>query len=106
MNIRMIALAGALVLTSTSAFAQSAMEENMMAMNKMMSDTNGMETSGNADMDFTMMMIPHHQAAIDMAEVQLKYGKDPQLRKMAQMIIDAQKKEIAEMKDWQKKHGH
>jgi len=52
-----------------------------------------------------MMMIPHHQGAIDMAEVELKYGKDPALRKMAEDIIAAQKKEIEDFKAWQKKHG-
>ena len=46
------------------------------------------------------MMIPHHQGAIDMAKVELKYGKDPELKKLAQDIIDAQEKEISFMKDW------
>ena len=61
--------------------------------------------SGNADKDFVAHMIPHHEGAVDMAEVQLKYGKDPELRKMAQEIIKAQKKEVAFMKKWQASHG-
>jgi uncharacterized protein (DUF305 family) len=46
----------------------------------------------------------HHEGAIDMAEAELASGKDPQLRKMAQSIISAQKKEIKEFDDWIKKH--
>src|SRR5262245_37525206 len=57
--------------------------------------------SGDADKDFVMMMIPHHQGAIDMAKIELKYGKDPTLRTMAEGIIKAQEAEIAEMKKWQ-----
>jgi uncharacterized protein (DUF305 family) len=50
-------------------------------------------------------MIPHHQGAIDMAKVELQYGKDPQLRKLAQDVIAAQQKEIAFMQSWQAKHA-
>ena len=61
--------------------------------------------TGDADKDFVAHMIPHHAGAVDMAQVQLKYGKDPELRKMARDIIKAQEKEIAFMKKWQAKHG-
>ncbi len=81
---------------STKAFQQG--EE------KMMKDM-GQPYSGNADKDFVAHMIPHHEGAVDMAEVQLKYGKDPELRKMARDIIKAQKQEVAFMKKWQARNG-
>jgi uncharacterized protein (DUF305 family) len=61
--------------------------------------------SGNADVDFVKSMIPHHQGAIDMAKVELQYGKDPAMKKLAQDIVDAQQAEIGTMQDWLKKQG-
>jgi len=61
--------------------------------------------TGNADKDFVARMVPHHEGAMQMAEVQLKYGKDPELRKLAREIIKAQKQEIAFMKKWRARQG-
>ena len=50
-------------------------------------------------------MIPHHKGAVSMAEVELKYGKDPDMKRLAKNIIKAQNDEIAYMKKWQTKHA-
>ena len=71
---------------------------------KMMKDM-AQPYTGNADKDFVAHMIPHHEGAVTMAQVQLKHGKDPELRKMARDIIKAQKQEIAFMKKWQARNG-
>ena len=76
----------------------------MAAMHTMMSGMN-VKPTGDADKDFAIMMIPHHQAAIDMAKVELQYGIDPELRQLATDIVAAQDKEIAEMREWLAKHG-
>ena len=54
--------------------------------------------TGDADKDFLAAMIPHHQGAVEMAEVVLQHGKNPKIRQLSQEIITMQKKEIAEMK--------
>ena len=77
----------------------------MDGMQKMMKDMD-VKPTGNADKDFVLMMIPHHQGAIDMAKVEVKYGKDPMLLKLAADIIEAQEKEIADMKAWLAKNGN
>jgi uncharacterized protein (DUF305 family) len=71
----------------------------------MMKGMQEMPISGDTDRDFAAMMKMHHQGAIDMAQVELASGKDPQLRKMANEIISAQEKEIREFDTWMKKHS-
>jgi uncharacterized protein (DUF305 family) len=61
--------------------------------------------TGKADVDFVKGMIPHHAGAIDMAKAVLAYGKDPEIKKLAEGIIKAQEAEIAEMQAWLKKNG-
>jgi Domain of unknown function (DUF305) len=71
--------------------------ENDAAMKRMMAAM-AITPSGDVDTDFVAMMIPHHQGAIDMALVLLKYGHDEKLRRLAQSIIVEQGQEIAYMR--------
>jgi hypothetical protein len=82
---------------AATADEQAFFAENEAAMAKMM---DGMATgpTGDIDRDFAAMMIPHHQGAIDMAMIELRYGKNEQLRRIAQGIIVEQMQEISAMK--------
>ena len=68
----------------------AAMEQMMKAM--------AIRPSGDVDRDFVAMMIPHHESAIAMAKAELRYGKNEQLRRMAQEIVVTQQQEIAAMR--------
>ena len=76
--------------------------ELIASMDKMHMAMGAVAQSGNSDVDFVRLMIPHHQAAIDMAKTQLLYGKDPQMRRLAQEIITDQQLEIELMQRWLK----
>jgi uncharacterized protein (DUF305 family) len=67
------------------------LSENDAAMNKMMADM-------TIDQDFVVMMVPHHQGAIDMAKAELRYGHNAQLRRLAQKMVATQQQEIALMR--------
>jgi uncharacterized protein (DUF305 family) len=71
--------------------------ENEAAMTRMMNNMAAKPT-GDIDRDFVAMMVPHHQGAIDMAVIELRYGKNEQLRRIAQEIVVDQMQEIAAMK--------
>ena len=71
--------------------------ENDAAMKKMMNDM-AVKPTGDVDVDFVAMMVPHHQGAIDMALAVLRYGRNAQIRRLAQEIIVTQQQEIAAMR--------
>jgi uncharacterized protein (DUF305 family) len=74
-----------------------ALMKNMETMHAGMADV---KPSGNQDTDFANLMLPHHQAAVDMARTELLYGNDPQMRRLAQEIITDQESEIQLMQLW------
>ena len=73
------------------------LSENEAAMTKMMAAME-IKSSGDVDADFVAMMAPHHQGAIDMAQAELRYGHNEQLRRLAQEIIVTQQQEITAMR--------
>lgn len=71
--------------------------QNAAIMDRMMADM-AVQPSGDVDRDFVAMMAPHHQGAIDMAQAVLRYGRNEQLRRIAQEIIVEQQQEIVAMR--------
>lgn len=72
--------------------------DNDAAMAKMMKDMH-VPPTGDADRDFLVMMIPHHQGAVDMARAQIRYGANPRLKELSRKIIAAQEAEISYMRE-------
>ncbi|ODT15380.1 MAG: hypothetical protein ABS35_31610 [Kaistia sp. SCN 65-12] len=75
----------------------------MMGMEQTNKDMMMGQMAADIDVAFACSMIPHHQAAINMAKAELQYGDDDWAKQAAQKIIDAQEKEIAEFKAWLEK---
>jgi uncharacterized protein (DUF305 family) len=79
--------------------ARTAFERGMDAsMERMMADMHASAYTGNADVDFLAMMIPHHAAAVEMARLLLQHGRDPATRQLAEEIISGQTTEITSMR--------
>ena len=91
------ALAAVQAASSATASGEAGfLEENKVAMDKMMAGM-AVKPSGDVDHDFAAMMIAHHQGAIEMARAELRYGRNEQLRRIAQGIVIEQQQEIAAM---------
>ena len=78
--------------------------EMEQAMEKMHAAMASIKASGDDDADFVRFMLPHHQAALDMAKAELTHGKDSQMRRLAQEIVTDQQSEIELMQLWLKRH--
>ena len=98
--VALFALGGEATAQSNSPASKAYMD----AMSKMQSNM-PKDMTGDPDVDFAQTMIPHHRSATEMAQILVKNGKDPELRKMAQKMMEDQKKEIVELQEWLKKHG-
>jgi len=90
-------MAGAAVAHGQAAVADTFASVMQAAMARMDRDMMA-PASGDADRDFASMMVPHHQGAVEMAEAELRFGRDPVLRRLAQGIIVEQRQEIAVMR--------
>lgn len=99
------ALCAVLAAACSPAFAQDKSSQLHQVMSKNMQQMQSMQMTGDVDRDFAMMMKHHHQSGIEMAQVQVRSGKDPELRKQAQNIIDGQKKEMAALDRWIQSKG-
>jgi uncharacterized protein (DUF305 family) len=84
----------------TRSIANEFMDAMSASMSKMQKGMTSAPMSGAVDHDFATMMIPHHQGAIDMAKAEVSYGKDPQMRRLAQEILVDQQSEIDAMQLW------
>jgi uncharacterized protein (DUF305 family) len=81
-------------------------DDDMVMMGKMMTDKLG-ASDANYDDRFISMMVPHHEGAVMMSKDALTKTSKPELKKLAESIIAAQNKEIADMKQWEQKwYGH
>ena len=81
--------------------ADQAMASGMTTMQQRMAAA---PMTGDTDHDFVVMMMPHHAGAVDMAKIELREGKSPELRRLARSIVADQQSEIAQMQAWLASH--
>jgi len=87
--------------SSSGGAMQGEMGQSMM---RNMQQMQSMPMTGDTDHDFATMMRMHHQGGIDMAQAELKSGRDPKLREMAKKIISSQQQEIKQFDAWLAQH--
>ena len=112
-----IGAAAALVLAAGVATAQTGHEGHVMTgaetpatlaymeINARMHEGMAIDFTGDADVDFVRGMIAHHRGAVEMAELVIEHGTDPEVRALAEGVISAQEAEIGWMEEWLAKHG-
>lgn len=83
---------------------QHMQHDYMSAMSNMHESMQNGAQEENPDIAFAKGMLPHHQGAVAMAQIELKYGKDPEMRALAENVIRSQRAEIKQMQDWLAKH--
>ncbi len=107
---RLLLLAPLLLLAACTGGQDMAMDHDMgghgdVTMDQMVDALEG--KSGDAfDAAFLEMMIPHHQGAVDMAELAAANAKHPEIKALAEAILTSQQKEIADMQQWQREWGY
>lgn len=84
-----------------------AMQDDLnVSMMKMHSKMNAGLVEKDPDLSFVVGMLPHHEGAVEMAQIVLKYGEDKEIKKLAEAIIKAQAEEIKFMQEYLAKKGY
>ncbi|MEJ5962960.1 DUF305 domain-containing protein [Pedobacter immunditicola] len=110
-KLKILALVGLLIFTQACSkdddkitIQEHDKNQMMTIMHQMMDKMNAMQMTKDPDNDFAMMMMMHHQGAIEMAQAELKDGKDATIKGMAQMVITAQTEEIEQLESFLQGH--